>query len=107
VLGTDGAVVGHWRTEKVVSRNDIGTLAEDVLAPGDSPPLMQLHSPDGSVTHLATPEGPLHPFHTELADHLQLGLSMSVTGAQSRRVLGVMAAARESAAHGGVPVRPS
>jgi len=106
VLGTDGAVVGAWRTEKVLSRNDIGTLTEDVLSPADSPPLMQLHSPDGSLTQLATPESELHPFHTQLADLLQLGLPMGVTGAQSRRVLGVMEAARESAARGGVPVTP-
>ncbi len=106
VLGTDGAVVGHWRTEKVVSRNDVGTLAEDVLSPADSPPLMDLHAADGSTTRLATPEGDLHPFHTQLADQLQLGLPMGVTGAQSRRVLGVMEAARESAARGGLPVSP-
>ncbi len=105
-LGTEGAVVGHWRTEKVVSRNDVGTLAEDVLSPADSPPLMELHGGDGSVTRLATPAGDLHPFHTQLADRLQLGLAMTVTGLQSRRVLGVMEAARESAAHGGAPVAP-
>ena len=106
VLGTDGAVVGTWRTEKVVSRNDVGTLAEDTLAPADSPPVLDLHGADGSVTRLATPDGALHPFHSELADQLQLGLPMTVTGAQSRRVLGVMEAARESASRGGVPVPP-
>ena len=106
VLGTDGALVGTWRTEKVVSRNDVGTLAEDVFAPADSPPVLDLHGADGSVTRLATPEGALHPFHSELADQLQLGLPMTVTGAQSRRVLGVMEAARESASRAGVPVPP-
>lgn len=106
VLGTDGAVVGDWRTEKVVSRNDIGTLSEDILSPADSPPLMRLRSGDGSMTELATPEGDLHPFHTQLADRLALGLPMGVTGAQSRRVLSVMEAARESASRGGVPVIP-
>lgn len=106
VLGTDGAVVGQWRTEKVVSRNDIGTLTEDVLAPADSPPLMRLHSSDGSLTQLATPAGELYPFHTQLADLLQLGLAMGMTGRQSRRVLGVMEAARESAMRGGTPVTP-
>ena len=106
VLGTDGAITGQWRTEKVVSRNDIGTLDEDVLAPADAPPLLQLHAADGSLTQLATPPGELYPFHTQLADRLQLGLPMGVTGAQSRRVLGVMEAARESALNGGIPVRP-
>lgn len=106
VLGTEGALVGSWRVERVVARNDVGTLAEDVLAPADSPPLLDLHDADGSVTRLATPAAPPHPFHRELADHLLLGLPMSVTGATSRRVLSVMEAATESAATGGHPVVP-
>ncbi len=106
VLGTDGAVTGHWRTERVVTRNAIGTLDEDILAPSDSPPVMQLHAADGSLTQLATPSVALHPFHAQVADRLQLGLAMTVTGAHSRRVLAVMEAARESAARGGVPVTP-
>jgi scyllo-inositol 2-dehydrogenase (NADP+) len=106
VLGTDGAVVGHWRTERVVSRSDIGTLVEDVLAPADSPPEMELHSVDGSVTRLATPAAEPYSFHRELADRLRWGLPMTVTGAQSRRVLSVMQAARESAADAGRPVVP-
>ncbi len=106
VLGTDGALVGHWRTEKVVSRNDIGTLEEDVLAPADSPPLLDLHAADGSVTRLATPGSEPYAFHRELADRLRLGLPMTVTAAQSRRVLSVMEAARRSADDSGRPVVP-
>ncbi len=106
VLGTRGAVVGHWRTEKVVSRNDIGTLAEDVLAPADSPPRMELHAADGSITHLATPAPDPYGFHRELADRVQWGLPMTVTGEQSRRVLAVMEAALASAADSGRPVVP-
>ncbi len=106
VLGTRGAVVGQWRTERVVSRNDIGTLVEDVLAPADSPPRMELHAGDGSITHLATPAAEPYAFHRELADHLRWGMPMTVTGEQSRRVLAVMEAARESAADAGRPVVP-
>lgn len=106
VLGTRGAVVGHWRTERIVSRSDIGTLAEDVLAPSDSPPVLDLHAADGSVTRLATPPAPPYAFHAELADALQLGLPASVTGEQSRRVLAVMEAAAASAQSGGRPVEP-
>ncbi len=106
VLGTEGAVVGSWRTERIVSRNAVGTLEEDVLAPADSPPVLDLHAADGSVTRLATPGAPPHPFHRELADHLLLGLPMSVTGATSRRVLAVMEAASTSAAEDGRPVVP-
>ncbi len=106
VLGTLGAVVGSWRTEKVVSRNDIGTLVEDVLAPADSPPDLDLHSADGSVTRVAMPAPEPYRFHREVADRVRLGLPMSITGAQSRRVLSVMEAARESAADHGRPVVP-
>jgi predicted dehydrogenase len=106
VLGTRGAVVGHWRAERVLSRSPIGTLAEDVLAPADAPPRLTLHHQDGSVTELATPPGPAYAFHQELADHLRTGLPMTVTGAQSRRVVSVLAAARESAGSGGHPARP-
>jgi predicted dehydrogenase len=106
VLGTEGAIVGQWRTEKVVSRNDIGTLHEDVLAPADSPPLLDLHSGDGSVTRLATPAAAPYSFHREVSELLHLGLPMTVTGAQSRRVLSVMEAARRSAEDSGRPVVP-
>jgi predicted dehydrogenase len=106
VLGTRGAVVGQWRSEKIVARSDIGTLIEDLLAPADSPPALELHAADGSITHVATPAGPQYPFHRELADHLLFGLPMTVTGAQSRRVLSVMEAATLSAADNGRPVVP-
>ncbi len=106
LLGTHGAIVGHWRTERVVARTEIGTLAEDVLAPADSPPLLDLHAADGSVTRLAVPPPPPHAYHSELADQLQLGLPPTVTAQQSRRVLAVMEAAAESARRGGHPVVP-
>jgi predicted dehydrogenase len=106
LLGTEGALVGHWRTERIVSRTDIGTLAEDVLAPADSPPVLDLHSADGSLTRLAAPAAAPYPFHRELADQLRLGLPMSVTAEQSRRMLAVMAAASRSAEEGGRPVVP-
>jgi predicted dehydrogenase len=106
VLGTRGAIVGQWRSERIVARSDIGTLIEDRLAPADSPPALELHAADGSITHVATPSGPDYPFHRELADRLLFGLPMSVTGEQSRRVLSVMEAASLSAADHGRPVVP-
>jgi predicted dehydrogenase len=106
VLGTEGAIVGHWRAERIVGRSDIGTLVEDVLAPADSPPQLERHAPDGSVTRMAAPAPEPYGFHRELADQLRWGLPMSVTAAQSRRVLSVMEAASESAAAAGRPVVP-
>jgi len=106
VLGTHGAVVGNWRSERIVARNDIGTLLEDVLAPADSPPALDHHAADGSVTRLAAPAPEPYSFHREVADHLRSGQPMTVTGEQSRRVLAVMEAASESALNGGQPVAP-
>jgi len=103
ILGTEGSIVGHWRTEKTVGRNDIGTLVEDILAPTDSSPRIELHAMDGSITQVATPDATPYGFHRELADMLRYGLPMSVTGEQSRRVLAVMEAASESAANEGRP----
>jgi len=104
VLGTHGAVVGHWRTERVVGRTPIGTLAEDVLAPADSPATLTVHDPDGSVTALAVPPAPPEAFHRELADRLHRGTPMSVRAEQSRRVVAVLEAAAASAAGHARPV---
>jgi len=106
LLGSRGAIVGHWRTERVVARSDIGTLSEDVLAPADSPPLIDLHAADGSVTRLACPPAAPYRFHAELADTIRFGLPSTVDGSQSRRVLSVMEAATTSARDGGRPVVP-
>jgi len=106
VLGTEGAIVGHWRHERVVSRSAIGTLVEDPLAAADSPARITLHAADGSVTDVAVAPPPRVPFHRELADHLRFGAPMSVTAAGSRRNISVMEAATVSARDGGRPVTP-
>ncbi|MGA7690281.1 MAG: Gfo/Idh/MocA family oxidoreductase [Jiangellales bacterium] len=106
-LGTAGAIRGDWRTERVVGRTAIGTLAEDVLATADSPAAMSLHHADGSVTALAAPPAPAYAFHRELADHLLRGLPMTVQAAHSRAVVALMEAAESSAVAGSTPVRPA
>jgi scyllo-inositol 2-dehydrogenase (NADP+) len=106
LLGSRGGIVGNWRTERVISRSDIGTLLEDVLAPADSPPVLDLHAGDGSVTRMACPTAAPYRFHAELADTIRFGLTGTVDGAQARRVLSVMEAATASARDGGRPVVP-
>jgi len=56
---------------------------------------------------VATPASPPFAFHQQLVDLLHLGIPMTVTGQQSRRVLAVMEAARKSAGAGGHPVSPA
>jgi scyllo-inositol 2-dehydrogenase (NADP+) len=106
VLGTAGAIVGLWRHERVISRDAVGGLVEETLAPADSPASLTLHHPDGSVTSVAVPAPPQHAFHRELADRLLSGAPMSVTADDARRNIAVMEAAVTSAREGGRPVRP-
>jgi scyllo-inositol 2-dehydrogenase (NADP+) len=97
VLGTSAGVTSTWRTARVVARNAIGTLDEDVLAVTDSPPDLVLLDGDGSQTAVAFVPVPRFEFHRQLADVLHLDWPMSVTAEQSRRVVAVMEAARTSA----------
>jgi len=106
VLGTQGAIVGDWRHERVIARNSVGNLVEDPLAASESPAVLSLHAPDGSVTSVATAPAPRQPFHRELAERLLSGAPMSVTPEGSRRNIAVMEAATISAREGGRPVVP-
>jgi predicted dehydrogenase len=100
-LGTEGAVVGRWRTERIVTRTSIGTAQVDTFAPADAPADLELIDAEGSVTRLAPTPSPAYAFHRDLADRVLDGLPMEVTAEQSRRVVAVMEAAEASAASGG------
>jgi len=106
VLGTAGAIVGQWRHERVIARNNVGNLVEDPLAASESPAVLSLHASDGSVTAVRSVTPPPEPFHRELADRLLTGAPMSVTPQGSRRNIAVMEAATISAREGGRPVTP-
>jgi predicted dehydrogenase len=105
VLGTAGALVSRWRSASVITRNEIGTLAEDRLAVTDAPPDVYRYEADGSETAVVPPRTREHPFHQELVDDLCYSWPMSVTAEQSRRVVAVMEAARASADMQGEVVR--
>jgi len=106
VLGTEGAVVGDWQQERIVSRSPIGLVAEDRFAVSDAPAALTLLGRDGARTELPLGASPGQPFHRELADALLSGAPMSVTPQGSRRNIAVMQAATLSAADGGRPVVP-
>ena len=105
LLGSEGALTSRWRREAVISRTEIGTLAEDRLLVTDAPPDVLLIDSLGAETQLVPPEVPQFGFHRELVDELLYGWPMSVTVEQSRRVVAVMDAARASAHSRGEPVR--
>jgi scyllo-inositol 2-dehydrogenase (NADP+) len=105
-LGTKGAIVGEWRHEKIISRNEIGTLHEDVLAPGDSPATIKFFDKAGSITQVKAKNPPSHQFHRELADLLIDDVPMTVNAVGSRQVVAIMQAAARSAAGDGLAVSP-
>ena len=107
VLGTTGAITVPWRHERLVIRNDIGTVDEHRFAPADSPGDVLWHQTDGSVSTLALPTPESYGFHRELADLLHEGVPMTVQAQQSRDVVAVMEAAAASSADGGRSVVPA
>jgi predicted dehydrogenase/type 1 glutamine amidotransferase len=108
LLGTQGAVVGEWREESVMSRGAGGDLVEERLAPADSPARVKVMRPAGDggshaeVLVLARrDEG---AFYRNLADHLAWGEPLAVTPDEARRTVAVMEAAAHSIARGGAQV---
>lgn len=109
LLGTQGAIVGHWRRETVKSRSRSGDLVEERLALAESLPDIYVHTRDlgGAIheQHLTLPEPLLYAFHRNLANHLHSGEALAVPPEQSRRNIAVMEAAKRSAERGGEIVR--
>jgi predicted dehydrogenase len=105
ILGTRGAIVGHWRQETVKSRRWSGDLVEERLALSEALPELYLHTRDTSGAiheqHLTLPDPPLYAFHRNLANHLHSGEALAVPPEQSRRTIAVMEAAKRSAERGG------
>ncbi len=105
ILGTQGAIVGHWRQETVKTRRWSGDLIEERLAPSESLPDLYVHTREMSGAiheqHLMLPEAPLYAFHRNLANHLHCDEPLAVPPEQSRRNIAVMEAAKRSAEHGG------
>ncbi|HEY4868963.1 MAG TPA: Gfo/Idh/MocA family oxidoreductase [Candidatus Dormibacteraeota bacterium] len=105
VLGTAGAVVGEWqeRTESV--RGPDGELDERRVRPTDLPARVVVLRPDGDGgAHretLSLPARDRLAFYRNLTGHLLHGEPLAVTATEARRVVAVMEAATESAAHGG------
>ena len=109
VLGTRGAIVGHWRHETVKSRKWSGDLIEERLAPAEALPdlTVAVRAADGTISEqrVALPPMPVYPFHSNLADHLLTGEPLAVAPSSSRRNIAVMEAAAYSAAHESEVVR--
>ena len=105
ILGTQGAIVGHWRRETVKTRRWSGDLIEERLAPSEVLPELYVYTREMSGAiheqHLMLPEAPLYAFHRNLANHLHYGEPLAVPPEQSRRNIAVIEAAKRSAERGG------
>ncbi len=105
ILGTQGAIVGHWRQETVKTRRWSGDLIEEHLAPSEALPELYVYTREmnGAIheQHLMLPEAPLYAFHRNLANHLHCGEPLAVPPEESRRNIAVMEAAKHSAERGG------
>lgn len=105
ILGTRGAIVGHWRQETVKTRRWSGDLIEERLALSEALPELYVHTRDISGTiheqHLMLPEVPPYAFHRNLANHLHNGEALAVPPVESRRNIAVMEAAKRSAERNG------
>lgn len=104
LLGTQAAITSRWRAPSVIARNEVGTLSEDQLSVTDAPPDVLLLDEAGAETTLVAPDQPSFPFHRQLVDDYLYSWPMSITATQSRRVVALMEAARESAQSLGAPV---
>ncbi len=109
ILGTRGAIVGHWRQETVKTRRWSGDLVEERLALSEALPDLYVHTRDisGAIheQHLMLPEPPAYAFHRNLANHLHSGEELAVPPAESRHNIAVMEAAKRSAARDGEAMR--
>ncbi len=105
ILGTKGAIVGHWRDEVVKARRWSGDLLEERLAPSESLPILTAYvrQESGVIDEqkLALPHAPIFPFHRNLASHILNGEPLAVQPEQSRRNIIIMETAKQSAAQGG------
>ena len=105
ILGERGAIVGHWRQERVKTRRWSGDLIEERLALAEALPDLSVFTRDmGDIIHeqrLTLPPSPSYAFHRNLANHLHNSEPLAVPPEEARRNIAVMEAAKRSAARGG------
>jgi hypothetical protein len=104
LLGTEGAVVGHWDQVTVHEPDAVFYFEEHQIPITEKPPRLILRRK--SASGMATQELPLpprskYPFYLNLADHLLTGEPLAVTAQSAARVVAVLEAAMRSALNDG------
>ncbi|MCG6930273.1 MAG: Gfo/Idh/MocA family oxidoreductase [Desulfofustis sp.] len=107
VLGTTGAIVGHWRDISAVKADPLYYYSWDDIPATEMMPALTLHRriPGGSIeaTQMVLPERDPHAFHANLADHLLWGEPLAAPLTDSMKVVAILEAAAASMAAGGKP----
>ena len=107
LLGTEGAIVGHWNEVTLREPDPISYFTEQQVPATETVPLLSLYQrhPSGNAVarQLSLPERRPHAFHLGLADHLLTGEPLAVTADSAARVVAVLEAASRSAERGGAP----
>jgi predicted dehydrogenase len=105
LLGTEGAIVGHWREVTSYAIDPVLYYHEHDIPTTEMVPELTMHRRHHSgqiiLQKLALPKREPYLFHRNLADHLLTGEPLIATLEQSVQVVAVLEAAARSAAKGG------
>ena len=105
LLGTEGAIVGHWRDVASYEIDpDIYYQQHDIPATEMTPDLTVFRRHDnGHIINIkpAIPDREHYQFHNNLADHLLLGEPITAPLDDSIKVVAILEAAARSMANGG------
>ena len=105
LLGTAGAIIGHWRDITSYQPDALRYFEQHDIPTTEMPPDLWLHrrTDAGHVEEqrMVLPERLQHGFHRNLADHLLTGEPIVVPACHSARVVAVLEAAARSAEQGG------
>ena len=105
LLGTEGAIVGHWQEVTAYEVDPILYYHEHDIPITEMVPDLTLHRrhPSGQIVlqKLALPRREPYLFHRNLADHLLTGEPLVATLEESVQVVVILEAAARSAAKGG------
>ena len=105
LLGTNGAIVGHWRDVTSYEADPEVYFQEHEIPATEMVPELTLHHRHHSgqivAQKLALPEREHYLFHRNLADHLITGEPIVAPLEQSVKVVAILEAASRSAANGG------
>jgi predicted dehydrogenase len=100
ILGTQGAIVGHWRDVTEYQIDPVHYYHRHAIPATEMPPDLTVHRHEGSdkisVIKPALPERPLFGFHDNLADHLLTGEPLIAPLEDSMQVVAVLEAAARS-----------